>query len=134
MKKSIPLYIIILLALFSCVEDPSAPKTAKIPYAEHGAYILCEGIWHMDNSSLSLWLPDDQFFNSVYKNVNAPEYMGDLANHMIIHKDKALIALTSTGIIEIIGIHTAQSIKKNTTGRPIQALEISPFTRILWPI
>lgn len=110
MRHIILLISLLFIGLAGCIKPPTEPANSLPPTASHGAYILCEGLWGMDNSSL-----DKYDFNSgdvtinVFQTVNKQK-LGDLASDLVVWNDFALISVTSTRTIEKIELKTGKSL------------------------
>jgi len=111
-KWLIILPIIVLLFLSSCIEPPEGPSVTKPTDIESdAAYVLCEGLWGMDNSSLSRFsLRNNTIENDIYRNANHGNRLGDLASDIVVWKESALISITGTSIIEKIDKKTGKSL------------------------
>ncbi len=112
MKKYI-LFAISVILLNACVSEPTAPLDDKIITGKTGAYIICEGLWHYDNSSLSQYIADsNSVVNNIYNIVNTGERLGDLANGGAIFGDYLYIVMTTSSTIEKIDLKTGKSVAK----------------------
>lgn len=91
------LYIVFLLIAASCVSDPQKPDWEPYPPSSgKGAVILCEGLWGLNNSSLTYYdFQEDTIINNIFSKNNSGELLGDLANDIEIHDGKLFIAVTS---------------------------------------
>jgi hypothetical protein len=72
-----------------------------------GAYILCEGLWRQDNSTLSRY--DDSLqtvINDFFSRVNSGLRLGDTANDMVLWGDTLFIAVSTSRTIEILRAST----------------------------
>ena len=107
------LFAISVILLNACVSEPTAPIDDKIIIGKTGAYIICEGLWHYDNSSLSQYIADSNtVVNNVYNIVNTGERLGDLANGGAIHNGYLYIVMTTSAIVEKIDLKSGKSIAK----------------------
>lgn len=107
--------LIIALTLNSCVKDPTEPeyKLPSIGSSVNGAYILCEGLWHYDNSTLCRFDYSSQsMINDFYSLANPNMRLGDLANGMARNGNYVYVVATSAGYIDKIQISTGKSIAK----------------------
>ena len=96
-----------LLSLCSCGEDepPQPPPPARL-------YILCEGLWGNNNSTLAYYSFDDQISDNDYFNTINGRGLGDTGNDMKIYGSKIYIAVTTSSQIEVINAHTGLSLKQ----------------------
>lgn len=110
-----------LLTLISCVSDPNGTnKTVDIPQVKNGVYIMCEGLWNYDNSSLTrIDLDNGSVLDCFYKLTNNNEKLGDLANQLIVRGDTSYIILTTAGIIRAFNTYTGKKIDSVSLGTNI---------------
>lgn len=109
-KICVFLYIPILIT--SCIKQPSFPddNSSNIDTLE-GAYILCEGLWHYDNSTISRYnFKENSIINDFFSVANPSLKLGDLANHIYLYKDRAFITVSTAQTIECISIKNGKSI------------------------
>jgi hypothetical protein len=93
-----------------CVEPPDAPSETDGNVPQFGALILCEGLWHYNNSSMSAYHLETQTMNkNIYKSVNRSN-LGDVANSIHLRGDTAFIAITSSNMIEVVDIRSGKSL------------------------
>ncbi len=102
--------ILIVFTICSCVKEPIGPIN-NAPKSENTAvYILCEGLWGMNNASLAKYsFSEDNIYNNFYENINNGLKLGDLANDLVIHKTLGYIAVSSSGTIEVFDISTGEN-------------------------
>jgi len=108
------IYILFLLILFvSCIRQPDAPYDEITNLSDHGAYILCEGLFGQDNSSLTRY---DELYETSYDNflkrVNSRFYFGDTANDIMIKGDTAFIVVSTNKKIIVFHTITGKKIKE----------------------
>lgn len=102
--------ILILILVFGCVKDPAEPEYNIPESGNNGAFILCEGVWHYDNSLLSRFDYTSNTLNYDYfANSNPSQKLGDLANGMELYKEYLYIVCTSAGYIEKVNTKTGKS-------------------------
>lgn len=107
-------YILILLFFVACVEQPSNDKDPTIEKSKI-ALILCEGLWHYNNSVLSAYdFSSGKVVRDFYESSNPGMILGDIANHIVLKGDTAYIAMTTGRTIEIINIKTGKSLGRIT--------------------
>ncbi len=81
--------------LLSCVETPTAPKNNIAELGEQGAYILCEGFYGQNNSSLSRYdFTNTSVYNNFFHQINGKN-IGDTANDIVIKGDTAFIVVST---------------------------------------
>ncbi len=114
LQKLIFLCFGIVLLAVSC-EPPIDPP---INQGESGIYILNEGGFNMNNSSLSFFnFKDHSVIENIFLQSNN-RGLGDVANDMKQYGNKIYIVVNNSEIIEIINLKTAKSIKQiSLTGK-----------------
>ena len=103
-----------LLGLCSCGEnEPPLPPPPPPPSEETAAlYILCEGLWGNNNSTLAYYSFDNQVSDNDYFNTINGRGLGDTGNDMKIYGSKIYIAVTTSSQIEVIDAHTGLSLRQ----------------------
>lgn len=98
------------------MQDPTAPKDSIISDpASEGAYVLCEGLWGMGNSSIARYDKAGNEMIQKYFSISNPERtLGDLANDLVILGDTALVVMTSAGVIEAFSVESGESFGRIT--------------------
>jgi YVTN family beta-propeller protein len=87
------------ILLNSCIKDPTSPENQKVNKIFKGAFILNEGIWNQNNSSIDrIDLSSLKIFNNIYK-IKNNEDLGDLANDLIIKGDTAIAIISTQNMI-----------------------------------
>lgn len=105
---------IILLSSFliACVESPTPPYKTIEGLSENGVYILCEGLYGQNNSTLSRYdFSSDKVYNNFFKLVNGKN-IGDTANDLVIKGDTSFIVVSTQNIILIINTKTGKLISE----------------------
>lgn len=111
MKKLFYFLILSSVLLVSCSknDDPVTPQPVETKYK--GVYIVNEGLYGQNNSSISYYDFETQTSNNdVYSNVNSGLNLGDTANDIDVFGDKAYIAVDISNKIEIIDMNTFKSL------------------------
>lgn len=108
----IQIFLLLLIFLFtSCVQIPNANDDNEFKPSKKAAYILCEGLWNMDNSSLARYdFEASSVTNNFFSKVNTNLRIGDLANHLAIKGDTGFIAVTTAKTIEAFNLETGISV------------------------
>lgn len=123
MKKiqfSILTLLTILLAV-SCNKDEA--KQPEKPEVTSGIYILNEGNFGANNTTLTYYdFANQKATTDYYKNVNGSS-LGDTGNDMIIYGGKMYIVMNVSSYLEVADAGTARSIKKidlkDPNGQPL---------------
>jgi hypothetical protein len=126
MKKYLLIAVIAFL-LNSCGNEV-APDT-EINFGNSGAYILCEGLQGMDNTTLYRYdaasgqmLPGDFF-----KRQNGVLKLGDTGTDLVVRGDTAFAVIASSGVIEIFKKSDGKSLGRIFTNAPFQSLKALCF-------
>lgn len=102
---------ILLLILTGCVQDPEAPIADKLISGGNCAYVICEGLWHYDNSTIERYVGDSNaVIKDIYGIVNAGLKLGDLANGATIYGDYMYVVMTTPAMIEKIELKSGRSV------------------------
>lgn len=102
-------FLILLLFLLSCVEQPLKEDIEDL--SDFKLLILCEGLMGMENSEISVINRNFDIQNNYFSENNLGK-LGDTANDIFVRNDTAFIALTGSGVIEIVKISTGKSLKR----------------------
>jgi hypothetical protein len=110
MKK---LLFILFLLFVGCVKDPDPPTQPTIDYGEHGAYIMCEGIWGQGNASLARYdMESGKINNKYFREQNEKNELGDLANDMKRLDSTFLVVMASAKEIYEISLDECKLLRK----------------------
>jgi len=99
----------LFLILVSCSDKPGEIFTPEPEPDAEAVYILCEGLWGMDNASLTRFEQKTENVIEDYYSYSNPGYkLGDIANDMVIRDSLAIIAVSTSKRIEIINLKTGK--------------------------
>jgi YVTN family beta-propeller protein len=127
--RSLLLSFLLLGTLVSCHESKEEVDPEVIPTVERkGMYILSEGLFNANNSSLTYYdfetqtLVDDQFEEQNGRG------LGDTANDIEVYGSKMYIVVNVSSTVEVVDAKTAKSIKQidlkdNGVGRQPRFIE-----------
>ena len=106
------LILLVVMILSSCVQDPSSPTVNSQSFGKgSGVMVLCEGLWGMNNSSLTIFSMDsDLVINDYYQQANAGRKLGDLASDLVVVGDTAFISSSSADKIIVMRISDGKHI------------------------
>ena len=94
-----------------CVSDPNAPAAGVISTGNQKAYVLCEGIWNMDNSRIDCYdISRDSLFVNIFAAANPGLHLGDLAYLFARFGDTAFVSVTTAGAIYAIRLSDFRSV------------------------
>lgn len=119
------LFIFLATSLFLSACKKESPTTVKVLEIANtkGVYMLCEGLWGMNNSAISYYdIATNKVEKDMYKKVNKTD-LGETANDLKAYGSKMYCVVSGTqgeakSFIDIIDIATCKSLKRipfNTT-------------------
>lgn len=116
--KKCYLGIIATVLLFaSCTDNSENDDVNEIPLGvyDNGVFIVNEGNFMTPNASVSYISNDlETFQNEIFKLVNTPIVLGDVAQSMCFSDDKAFIVVNNSNEVEVVNRYTFKSIKTIT--------------------
>jgi hypothetical protein len=99
-----------LLIFTSCKDNLTIPIDNDSVYSE-GIYILCEGLWRQDNSTLSHYdITSNAIVNNVFTTYNPTLRLGDTGNDIIEYKGMCYVAVSTSKSIEVFTAGTTKSV------------------------
>jgi YVTN family beta-propeller protein len=112
MRRPILLSLVLFTYLFTaCSKDGDKTPTSPIEVKYKGVYIINEGLYGQNNSSISIIdLSLKSVNNSIYEDANNGLSLGDTGNDMEIFDSKGYIAVDNSNKIEIIDLNTFRSL------------------------
>lgn len=113
-NKIITLLALALMAFASCEKDPT-PDTPITPADQHKAYVLSEGNWGGNNSSLGL-LTDNGIDNEWFSTNNG-RGLGELAQDAIHYGSRIYVVVSGSQKLEVVNAATGKSVKQIDFGQ-----------------
>lgn len=102
---------IVLLLLSGCVTTPEFPTESSTISGKNGAYILCEGLMGMDNSTITRYDESSgTVINDYYAKQNNGLRLGDTGNDMVQFGEHLFVPVTKSRAIEKIIITNGTSV------------------------
>lgn len=99
-----------LLLLLGCNDSVILPDDTII-HSNDGMYILCEGLWRQDNSTLSYYdFSTSTLVNNVFSVANPSLRLGDTGNDILYYNGKCYVAVSTSKSIEVFQAGTTKSI------------------------
>jgi WD40 repeat protein len=100
------------LLYVGCVETPSPQQPDTPPLQrQNGVYVLCEGNWRADNSTLTYINElEKKSYNDYFAAVNTGMRIGDTANDILIKGDTTYIVVSTSKTVELIRTTTGTSL------------------------
>ena len=119
LKNNLLWLFLLPLMILSCKPDPPQPEPEPQPdtYAK-GLYILNEGLFQMNNSTLSYYdFTTGEFSENIFLDVNH-RGLGDVGNDLKQYGSKLYIVVNNSNIVEVVDATTVQSLKTiNLSGK-----------------
>jgi YVTN family beta-propeller protein len=108
------LYLGIFASVFlfaSCNSDDDTENDVPLGVYDNGVFILNEGNFGKPNASVS-YVSNDlaTFQNEIFKLVNTPAVLGDVAQSMSFNEDKAFIVVNASNEVEVVNRYTFKSL------------------------
>ncbi len=109
-KFTFPVLLLLTVLLFSgCKDSPTMPET-PLTQAAKGVYVLNEGLYSQNNSTLSYYeLTSRQVLLNVFAVANGGRSLGDTGNDLVIVGNTAFIAVNVSNKIEVVDITNFKS-------------------------
>lgn len=122
--KRLSLTYIIFLLFISCSDEPLFfnAENGNISLNEQGIYVLCEGLFNQNNSTLA-YFDNNTSITDFFYSSNGRK-LGDTANDIIHYGNKLYIAVSVSDNLEVLDAGTGKSIKmipfgdENHTSQP----------------
>ncbi len=109
-RKEWGMMLCLTLVLCSCVADPVAQQDDTLFESDRGVVVLNEGIWRMDNASLTLYDPAaDRTVQDWFGTVNPGERVGDTGNELKVRGDVLYAILSESATVEVIRLPSGRS-------------------------
>jgi len=119
------LALLLLTPLYSCNPPcaPPPPEPPPVPEETAALYILCEGLWGTNGSTLAYYSFENQAIDKDYFNTVNGRKLGDTGNDIKIYGSKIYIAVTTSSQVEVIDARTGLSLKQlplaDKNGKPL---------------
>ncbi len=111
MQKNIFPFLILftILILSGCKDTPTMPET-PLTRAAKGVYVLNEGLYSQNNSTLSYYeLTSREVLLNVFAVANSGRSLGDTGNDIVIAGNTAFIAVNVSNKVELVDITNFRS-------------------------
>jgi len=122
MKKYYILLAGLMLLIVSCVTQPSEPIDDNTITGKTGAFILCEGLYNKDNSTLDRFdFASNSIINDYFGKSNIGLRLGDSGSDVVIVGNRTYITVNVSHTIEAIETSTGKSLGRiiySQTGSP----------------
>lgn len=110
MKKNTVILLMLGIFFGACQQDDPVVPQQQLPESLKGVYIVNEGGFGKSNSSLSFFVPDSgKLYQDVFFAANG-RVLGDIANDLVLYKDKGYIVVNNSNKIEVISTVTHGSL------------------------
>lgn len=113
-RKAAGLVVIFSFILVSCGEQTTEPGDGEpVETLSRGVYILCEGLWKMDNATLTRYNPvTGKVENDFFRRANPSLRLGDTGNDIVLRGDTAFVAVTTSRTVESFQVSTGRWIQR----------------------
>jgi len=109
MKKFLLPFVVLMAGMASCKKDD---VTTETPTITTGVYVLSEGLWNNDNTTLTYYdFNKGVATTDYYQNANGAG-LGDTGNDLLIYGGKMYIVLNESSNVRVAEVRTAKSIKE----------------------
>ncbi len=109
-SRLISFLLVFMLLLVSCTDEKPDPQT--LPSGTKSLYVLNEGLFSMNNSSLTLFDQESRSaFTDFFEQTNGRR-LGDTGNDMAIYGGKLYIVLTGSSQVEVLEAGTGKSLRQ----------------------
>lgn len=116
MKKLLPcIYLLTIMFFAACDDMKDVPTPLDLPSTpgETGKmYVLCEGLFNMNNSTLNLLNFDNHTLNSDFFLFVNNRSLGDTGNDMKVYGSKLWIVVNVSSQVEVLDIKSGISLKR----------------------
>ena len=110
LKDNVLWVLLLPLLAASCHRPEPEPEPQPDTYA-NGLFVLNEGLFQMNNSTLSFYhFKDGTFTENIFLDVNH-RGLGDVGNDLQQYGSKLYIVVNNSNIVEVVDINTVQSLK-----------------------
>ncbi len=98
------------LFLTSCLKDPQPPDPHDIHEEGKGVYVLNEGLFHMNNSTLTRYDFETETAHTDFFEMRNGRKLGDTGNDMKRYGGKIYIVVNISSQVEVLDAHTGVSL------------------------
>ncbi|MCU0425646.1 MAG: hypothetical protein MUF71_08485 [Candidatus Kapabacteria bacterium] len=107
--RKVALLLGLVWFVVGCGQNPVQPD--PIPASVQGAYILAEGLWRQDNSTLARFdAASGMVTQDFFARVNPGLRIGDTANNMVLKGDTLYVVVSTSRSIEVIRASSGVSL------------------------
>jgi YVTN family beta-propeller protein len=113
-KKFIYPALLFLFLFTSCKKEPGISVTVNTDttYVSKGIYVLNEGLFNLNNSTLTYYNFSDSATQTDYFDLQNGRKLGDTGNDIAIYGDKMFVIVNVSGQLEVVNPFTGKSIKQ----------------------
>lgn len=104
--KGKTIVLLLLLSLFSCKKKPTGPEAEAPAMLEHGMLVLNEGLFQLNNSSLSWVNTNDHSVNNLFFEQKTNRGLGDTGNDLGRYGNKIYIVVNVSSTVEVLDATT----------------------------
>ncbi|HMM12265.1 MAG TPA: YncE family protein, partial [Bacteroidales bacterium] len=101
-----------LLWLFTSACRDEKPLPQPEPAGNERMYVLNEGLFNMNNSTITLFDPESRSALTDYFEITNGRKMGDTGNDMAIYGGKLYVVLSGSSQVEVMAAATGKSLRQ----------------------
>jgi DNA-binding beta-propeller fold protein YncE len=102
------LMIVGLISCMGCVPTPLPPEPGETAMDSTGVFVLCEGLWRQDNSTLAMIGDAGNIVSDVASDLNAPLRLGDTGSDVHVRGDSVYVVVNGSRTIEVFHRRTGR--------------------------
>lgn len=113
MKPFLKLFFLlpVFLVLFSCEKEPEKPDgNDDISFSGKGIYILNEGLFNMNNSTITWYDFETEQANTDWFEIQNGRKLGDTGNDLKIYGSKLYVVVSGSSQVEVLDANSGSSI------------------------
>ncbi|MDR1006415.1 MAG: hypothetical protein LBL74_06085 [Bacteroidales bacterium] len=92
--------------------EPDETTTEPDKSVENGLYVLCEGLWHQNNSTIDLFSLDNKSVQRDFFGTTNSVGLGDTGNDMIIYGSKGYVAVKESNCVIVFNKQNGKQIQR----------------------
>jgi YVTN family beta-propeller protein len=109
-NRKLTLWVALLLLLAACKKEPTAPETLVPTARTSGVFVLNEGLFQRDNSTLTFYdLDSAKTYADYFSAVNG-RTLGDTGNSLYVYDSTLFVVVSNSFKIEALNLYTGKSI------------------------
>ncbi len=102
------LLFVLAISCIGCVPTPLPPESGNTRLDSSGVFVLCEGLWRQDNSTLAMIGDAGNIVRDVASDLNAPLRLGDTGSDVHVRGDSVYVVVSGSRTIEVFHRRTGR--------------------------